>query len=189
MRAIMTKDSQILQAISTLKIGGIIAYPTEAVYGLGCDPYNQQAVTNLLQLKQRDTDKGLILLLNNWEQVWQLTTIIENTLQQRLRDTWPGAITWLLPANKQVPIWIKGEHNTVAIRMTAHPLAKQLCQQWGKPLVSSSANIAQRQPTTSVAELKQQFPTGIDYILEGSLGDLTKPTEIRDLLTGKIIRK
>ncbi len=176
------------KAIATIKRGGIIAYPTEAVYGFGCDPFNQQAVQRLLAIKHRSQHKGLILIAADWQQINPLITSLPTHIKTKVAATWPGAITWLLPVSTAVPRWICGDHKTVAIRMTAHPLAQQLCRKFGNPIVSTSANIEGEPPALDKTTITVKFADKIDYILEGPLGGLAKPTPIYDALSEKIIR-
>jgi L-threonylcarbamoyladenylate synthase len=174
-------------ALTTLKRGGIIAYPTEAVYGLGCDPSNEAAVLKLLALKQRDVSKGLLLIAADFQQIAPYLAPVTSSQLQAALDTWPGSFTWVFPATSYVPAWIRGNHDTVAVRVTAHPIAKQLCQLFG-PLVSTSANIQHQAPAMSAEQVQTIFPTGVDVIVPGELGGETKPTQIRDVVTGKVIR-
>ena len=136
------KENQIDFAVKCLKQGKVIAYPTEAVYGLGCDPDNVDAVSRILQIKHRALDKGFILIASSWEQIQPLVMYLTPDLLTRVFATWPGPITWLFPASKQVPAWIRGNHDSVAVRVTAHPIARALCEQFGGPLISTSCNIA-----------------------------------------------
>lgn len=166
--------------------GKILAYPTEAVYGLGCDPFNEQAVMQLLRLKHRAVEQGLILLIADWRQLAPLIQPVSDALLTPVRATWPGSVTWLFPKSAFIPAWISGQHNSIAIRMTAHPLAKQLCAQ--QPLVSTSANISGQSPALTISELDHQFPMGIDGVMQGELGGLDKPSAIFDVLTGVQLR-
>lgn len=177
-----------IQAIQTLRQGGIIAYPTEAVYGLGCDPNNEQAVQRLLLLKQRPVNKGLILIAATLEQLAPYLAPIPPQRMQEVLATWPGPVTWIFPASPQTPAWIRGQYRSVAVRVTAHPIAKQLCLAFDSPLVSTSANQSQSPPAKSPQEVRAMFPEGIEVIIEGELGGLSKPTEIRDVLSGKVWR-
>ncbi|MGM0593160.1 MAG: L-threonylcarbamoyladenylate synthase [Pseudomonadota bacterium] len=172
----------------TLEGGGIIAYPTEAVYGLGCDPLDPQAVMRLLGLKQRPWQKGMILIASRQSQLTPFLQPIGATLQQKLDATWPGPVTWLLPARPEVPYWLRGAHQTLAVRVTAHPLAAALCDAFGGPIVSTSANLAGHEPARSPLTVQRELGEQVDYILHGELGDSDKPTEIRDAATGHIIR-
>src|SRR3990167_4516311 len=119
---------------------GVIAYPTEAVYGLGCDPFSELAVKKILKLKKRDINKGLILIASNWKQIENLIQPIPDEKLSQVMQTWPGPVTWLFPASDEVPRWISGAHSTIALRITAHPIAKALCEKWNGPIVSTSAN-------------------------------------------------
>jgi L-threonylcarbamoyladenylate synthase len=175
------------QANHCLKTGGIIAYPTEAVYGLGCSPFNQAAVTRLLKIKQRPWQKGLILIAANYAQLATFLEPLSQTIQQRVFATWPGAITWLLPAKPWVPCWLRGQSNLLAVRVTAHPQTKALCQYWGNALVSTSANISGH-PACRTAFKVRCINAHIDYILPGKVGQRQRPSEIRDALTNKVLR-
>lgn len=168
--------------------GGIVAYPTEAVYGLGCDPYNAAAVLRLLELKQRSWKKGLILIAAHRSQLDPWLEPVGLCIEQELEQTWPGPVTWLLPARPEVPEWLRGEHTTLAVRVTAHPLAAALCEAFGGPIVSTSANYAGNHAARSALQLQREMGEDIDYILHGKVGDQLRPTEIRDAVSGRIVR-
>ena len=163
-----------------LKKGGIIAYPTESVFGLGCDPFNEKAVMKLLALKKRSMDKGLILIASNWKQVSMLTD------HAMMASETP--CTFLYPATNLAPKWITGDSSKIALRITQHPIVKKLCDAWGGALVSTSANISTHAPARTHQELQDQFPIGIDLIVEGALGDLKNPTPIIDAVTREALR-
>lgn len=176
------------ETVKILQQGGVIAYPTEAVYGLGCDPFNQAAVNRLLALKKRSWEKGLILIAASWEQIVDYVEPIPTPRMDAVLATWPGPITWIFPATTRVPEWIRGRHDSIAIRVTAHPLAQALCAAFGKPLVSTSANLEGQPPARFPEEVAKIFPDSLDLIVEGALGDSLKPTEIREARTGKVLR-
>lgn len=171
-----------------LQAGGILAYPTEAVFGLGCDPLNPEAVMRLLALKQRPWQKGLILVASTRQQLAPYLDTLSSDIEAKLDESWPGPVTWLLPAKPEVPYWLRGEHSTLAVRVTAHPLAAALCDIVGGPIVSTSANLAGHRPARSALTVQRELGWEVDYILHGTLGDSDKPTEIRDASTGRIIR-
>jgi L-threonylcarbamoyladenylate synthase len=175
--------------IDCLSNGELIAYPTEAVYGLGCDPFNELAVNKLLKLKRRSVHKGLILITHDWQCIAKLTQPIPEERLIDIQKTWPGPFTWLFPASEKVPKWIRGQHDTVALRVTAHPIARQICLAYGKPIVSTSANLAEEEPVRTTDEAKKMFDDQNVLVVEGEVGQLTKPTEIADALTGRILRK
>jgi L-threonylcarbamoyladenylate synthase len=182
------KIEQIDRAVQLLKSGGVIAYPTEAVYGLGCDPWNQEAVHHLLLLKHRSVDKGLILLAGSLEQVEEYLIGLTAEQKNHVLATWPGPVTWLVHATEDIPEWITGGNPKVAIRVTAHPLSAELALAFGKPIVSTSANHTGESPLLTAESVRSELGHRLDYILEGDLGGLEKPTEIRDASTGHVIR-
>lgn len=171
-----------------LQAGGIVAYPTEAVYGLGCDPLNHDAVTRLLAIKQRPWQKGMILIASTAEQLKPYLLPLAPEIKEKVHATWPGPVTWLLPARPEVPYWLRGEHLTLAVRVTAHPLAAALCNVFGAPIVSTSANLARQEPARSALRVQRILGGRVDYILHGEVGKLMQPTEIRDAQTGQMIR-
>ncbi|MBI3562411.1 MAG: threonylcarbamoyl-AMP synthase [Gammaproteobacteria bacterium] len=175
-------------AIEVLRDGGIIAYPTEAVYGLGCDPRNEAAVRRLVVLKQRPLHKGLILIAATLEQLRPYTAAVTDAQWQRVLPTWPGPVTWVFPAKPTVSTALRGDHSTIAVRVTAHPVARALCDGFAAAIVSSSANIAAQPPARTVDEVRAQFPSGIDWIVSGDVDRNARPSEIRDVLTNSVLR-
>lgn len=175
-------------AIQQLQAGGVIAYPTEAVFGLGCDPTNRTAVQQILTLKRRNPNKGLILIASQWQQLEPYVKPLTDTQLQTLFATWPGPVTWVVPAAEHVSPLLRGEHQTIAIRITAHPIASALCAEFGSALISTSANRDGLTPCKTAAEVQAEFGQESVYIVEGTTGGANKPTEIRDLITQQIIR-
>lgn len=178
---------RIRQVDRVLRVGGVIAYPTEAVWGLGCNPWKAEAVERLLMLKQRPVHKGLILIAGDIEQFDFLLWDLPEGQLAKLRLSWPGPNTWLVPHQERLPAWITGEHDTVALRVTTHPLVRQLCAVSG-PLVSTSANPAGRPPARSRLRIEQYFGGELDDVVNGPLGGQRNPSIIRDLRTERIIR-
>ena len=177
------------QAQTVLEQGGIIAYPTEAVWGLGCDPYNQQAVEKILNLKQRPLSKGLILVAADRAQIPGLFDGLDPIQLAKLDSSWPGPTTWLVPDPANIiPDWIKGEHDTVAIRISDHPLVRELCLAFGGAIVSTSANEAGEPEIRSRLIIDEQFGDSIDLVVDGELGSSAEPSEIRDLINDRVIR-
>jgi len=175
-------------AVNTLKQGGVIAYPTEAVFGLGCDPFNPQAVQRILHIKNRSKEKGLILIASCWEAVSDLVELPSQTLLEKALKTWPGPVTWVFPASKKVPGWLCMLNRSIALRITAHPIAAEICEMFGGPIVSSSANLSGKNPAKTAEEVKQMFEGKIDFIVDGKVGGLEKPTPIFDVITGDKLR-
>lgn len=168
--------------------GGIVAYPTEAVYGLGCDPRDWVAVRRLLALKARPEGKGLILIAAAWSQLEPYVRGLDEGRMAVIHATWPGPVTWLLPARPETPRWLTGDHETLAVRVTAHPLAAALCRCWGGALVSTSANRASRPPARTALGVRRALPGGLDYLLNGSCGGAARVSSIRDGTTGAVLR-
>lgn len=176
--------------IAQLQQEGVIAYPTEAVFGLGCNPDSETAVMALLRLKQRSIDKGLILIAADYAQL--LPYIDERQLagkqKARMLASWPGPVTWVLPARSSTPRWLTGRFTSLAVRVSNHPDVQRLCLGFGKPLVSTSANLAGLPPCRTAQEVHQQF--GADFpVLLGNTGGRKNPSEIRDVITGELIRQ
>lgn len=176
-------------AARILRDGGLVAYPTEGVYGIGCDPWRAEAVERLLLLKRRHVDKGMILIADSVNRLEGVVRMDE-ALARRTASTWPGPVTWILPAGDRAPEWISGGRSTLAVRVTAHPLAALLCCAFGGPLVSTSANLGGRRPARTPLEVRLRVPRGgLDYILHGATGGRKRPTEIRDGMTGTVLRQ
>lgn len=184
-----TEPNLIECAVTALKRGEIIAYPTEAVYGLGCDPFNEDAVNQLIALKHRPYDAGLILVARNWAQVAPLIKPITPQQKAQVDATWPGAVTWVFPASEHVPNNISGKYNSVAIRVSAHPMIQTLTDSFGGPIVSTSANLSGFPPARDPRTLAMCFGSDISVVVEGALSGNTNPSEIRDVVTGDILRR
>lgn len=167
--------------IVSLQKGEVIAYPTEAVFGLGCDPDNENAVNKLLELKQRPWEKGLILIADSYEQLKDYVDDKQLTEEQKqaMFATWPGPVTWVIPAKASTPKWLTGQFDTLAVRVTTHELVKKLCREYGKPLVSTSANLSGLEPCRTTNEVIAQFNKSIP-VLDGVVGGRQNPSEIRD---------
>lgn len=182
----ISRITDLNQAVLDMHAGHVLAYPTEAVYGLGCDPFNQAAVKRILTLKQRAPQQGLIVLIADWPQLFGLIGDIPVARLNIIKETWPGPVTWVFPKADCVPDWICGDHSSIAVRMTAHPIAQKLCQLG--PIVSTSANPHGKTPARSLAELDHLFPTGLDGVIVGDLGTETQPSVIYDALTDQRFR-
>ena len=176
-------------AVEKLRAGHVIAYPTEAVFGLGCDPANESAVRKLLALKGRRESAGFVLIASEFSQLEPWISDIDQSLKDKAMQTWPGPVTWLFPRAAGVPDYVAGKHDTIAVRITAHEPSRALCAAFGSALISSSANHTAARPARSVAEVEDYFGHHIEGILAGPLGGAEKPSEIRDLVSGKIIRR
>lgn len=176
-------------AVAQLRAGQVIAYPTEAVYGLGCDPANETAIRNLLALKGRPESAGFVLIASDYSQLLPWVSRLDESLVDKAMQTWPGPVTWLFPRAAGVPDYVAGKHDTIAVRITAHEPSRALCEAFGSALISSSANYRAAEPARSAEEVEAYFGDQIAGTLAGPLGGSEKPSEIRDLVSGTIIRQ
>jgi len=177
-------------SVAQLLQQAVIAYPTEAVFGLGCDPDSETAVLKLLALKQRPVEKGLILIAADYQQLKPYVADAELSVEQRERmfASWPGPVSWVVPASQHTPRWLTGRFDSLAVRVSDHPDVQRLCRAFGKPLVSTSANLTGAEPCRSVEEVRAQF--GSEFpLLVGVTGGRLNPSEIRDVISGELIRQ
>jgi L-threonylcarbamoyladenylate synthase len=184
----MVSAFKIQSAAQIIHAGGVIAYPTEAVWGLGCDPFNEAAVRRLLALKNRSLGKGLILIADTIDVFEPLLDGITPAQRRQLALTWPGPNTWLVPHRHLLPSWIVGGFTTVAIRVSAHPVVRDLCHAVGGPIVSTSANPSGKAPALNSLSIRCYFGAELDGILAGPTGNAKAPSTIRNLITGQVIR-
>jgi L-threonylcarbamoyladenylate synthase len=189
--AAISSAAAIASAVSALEQGDVIAYPTESVWGLGCDPWSESAVLALLQLKHRPVSKGLILVAADEAQVnpflakltaGQRKTVIESWLDPASRAT-----TWLVPLTDDVPIWISGQHDRVAVRVTRHTQTRDLCRAFGHPIVSTSANPSGEPAALDAVMVERYFKEQV-FVLHGETSGATEPSVIRDAITGEVLR-
>lgn len=183
-----TTRERLEEAVQALKAGGLIAYPTEAVFGLGCDPGNAKAIKRLLSVKQRPVAKGLILIAAEVSQLEGWIGDLPAATLSDVLESWPGPVTWVVPAGPLTTPLLCGDSDGIAVRVTAHPIAADLCRVFNSPVISTSANLSGAPPARNQATLYAQFGTDIDYYLEGQLGGRERPSEIRDASTGQILR-
>lgn len=174
------------RAAQTIHDGGVVAYPTEGVFGLGCDPDQHEAVLRILTLKQRDVAAGLILIAADRDQLdgWINPTADEESALSATNKF----ITWVVTADPRCPDWITGGRSTCAVRITQHPVAAALCREAGIPLVSTSANKHGHTPAASALAVRRIFAESVDYILPGSTGDNIGSSEIRVASSGAVLR-
>ena len=183
-------DDALQTATAALRNGDVVAYPTEAVYGLGCDPQNHAAFERLFALKQRPPTQGVLLIAADFAQAEKYIDLarVPADALARVRASWPGPHTWIFPRAAEIPAWIAGSHAGIALRVTAHPLATALCHAFGGALVSTSANRHGESPARTADEVRAAFGNELGYILDGAVGGLERPTPIRDAISGELIR-
>ncbi len=172
-----------------LQMGKVIAYPTEAVYGLGCDPLDERAVRQVLSLKQRPESAGLILIADDFGRFRPFIESLSEELEARAMSAWPGPVTWLVPKSGIVPSWLAGEHQTIALRIPDHPVCNALCKAFGGAIVSTSANPRGQEPALSADKVHAYFGSALCGTVQGGLGSGDKPSEIRDLASGRVLRE
>lgn len=173
-------------AAETLLAGGVIAYPTEGVFGLGCLPDDIDAVRRLLAIKKRDADKGLILIASNLKQLDGWITIPDGTA---IPDPDPEhPVTWLVPPGELAHPILRGAHALLAVRITSNPVAAAICDAVDSPITSTSANLSGKPTARNRFVLRRQFAQRVDYLVPGDCGPAKGASEIRDLVTQKVLR-
>jgi len=170
-----------------LRRGGLIAYPTESCYGLGCDPRNPRALKRLIRLKGRGAAKGLLLIADHIKRLHPFIRPLSPADQARVNRTWPGPVTWIVPAAATCLPLLTGGRTTIAVRVTAHPVAARLCRQLGMALVSTSANISGKQPAQTAAQCRRMFGARV-RVIDGRIGTRKRPSTLIDLATGTVLR-
>lgn len=182
------KQLTVEQGADCLRSGKVIAYPTEAVFGLGCDPGNETAVRRILLLKNRRPEAGLILIADSFERMLPYVAAVSTDQLAMAMAAWPGPVTWLFPRAPSVPDWLAGQHSTIAVRVTSHPVCIALCDAFGGAVVSTSANPGSAPPALTAEEVAGYFGDTIAGVVAGAPGDQAKPSEIRDLASGAVMR-
>ena len=181
----------ISRAVTALREGRVIAYPTESVWGVGCDPWDERAVLALLDLKQRPVAKGVILIAASIAQIEPFLVGLTAEQRETVVATWTDphapASTWLVPLTPDIPSWISGAHDKVAVRVTRHREAQALCAAFGRPIVSTSANPS-GEPAALDAETVIRYFGDQVMIVAGETSGATQPSIIRDAVTGVVVR-
>ena len=175
-------------AAAIIKEGGVVAYPTEHCFGLGCDPRNTDAIERILRMKRRQKSKGLILIADQVSRFNHYILGIPNEHKQEVLASWPGPFTWLVPARGSVSRWLRGRHSSIAIRVTGHPEARALSRLCATPIVSTSANRAGKPVLTTDLAVEREFAGEVDYVIKGRVGRASAPSTIRNSLTGQTLR-
>lgn len=184
----MMQPWHLRQAARLVHSGGVIAYPTEAVFGLGCDPLNGAAVHRLFLIKGRADTKGLILIAVDLGQIEPYIRGLPREREGEILSSWPGPVTWILPAQADTPVWLTGGRDTLAVRVTAHPGAAALCRTCGMALVSTSANMSGGRPARTALRVRQRLGGMVNYVVPGTCGSERKPSIIRDGVSGAVVR-
>ncbi len=175
-------------AARAIEAGRIIAYPTEAIYGLGCNPDNQTALQGVVDLKARASNKGLILVASQWSQLEPFVQPTDQSVLDTAMSSWPGPVTWIMPASDRCTALLTGSRDTIAVRISDHPVVRQLCDLCGYAIVSTSANMSGEQPLEDATAIQNAFGEKIAGVVEGELGGLQSATSIFDARTGAQLR-
>lgn len=183
----MASNFSIRHGAHIIKSGGIIAYPTDTIYGLGCDPYNAFAVNRLNTIKQRPPHKQFILLAGSINQIIRLVVINEQQIDLIKKASMPTS--WVVEANQYAPPWLVSKQNTLTVRLSQNETVKKLCQALGHVIISTSANPATRTPAKNSLELRQYFHHDIDKILATQKKLATKPSKIVRLYDNYTVRR
>jgi len=184
----LASSLHIRKASRIVLAGGVIAYPTEAVFGLGCLPDNAHAVSRILALKRRRSDKGLILVAASLEQVDRLAELPSGEMRRKIEASWPGPVTWVLQAKTSVSRLVTGGRNTVAIRVSSHDVVRELCRRVGSAIVSTSANVSGHNPARHSFQVRRRLGNHVDYIVPGDVDGLASPSKILDAASGRVLR-
>ena len=175
------------RAVEVLRRGGVVAHATEGVWGLACDPFDRAAVDRVLEIKGRDAEKGLIVAAGRAAAFAAELDAIDAHLSARIRATWPGAVSWVVP-NRRFPPWITGGRDTVAIRVPGHAQARALADAFGGAVVSTSANRSGAAPARTAAAVLDALGDAVDFILPGRVGSSPGPSRLVDASTGRTLR-
>jgi L-threonylcarbamoyladenylate synthase len=183
-------DASLADVVAALRAGGVVAYPTEGVYGLGCDPRNRHACERLFAIKRRPPSQGVLLIAAEFAELEPYIDVaaVPPAAMALAAATWPGPHTWIFPRAAEAPDWLAGAHAGIAVRVTAHAPAADLCRSFGGALVSTSANRHGEPPALNTAAVRAAFGDDVDAILNGPLGGLERPTPIRDAISGVVVR-
>lgn len=173
--------------MNTLPPGDVIAYPTESCYGLGCAPTDVRGLKRLLAVKGRSAAKGLLLIAANWAQLKPYVADLAPVQLAQIQRSWPGPVTWVVPASRRCPALLTGGRTTVAVRVTAHPGAADLCRELGTALVSTSANPSGKKPAKTAAQCRRMFGARV-RVLPGRIGTRRRPSTLIDLASGCVLR-
>lgn len=175
-------------AAKHIACGQLIGYPTEAVYGIGCDPQNETALKAVLAMKSRDANKGFILIASHQDQLIPYIDTLNAEQQQQVDRAWPGPVTFVCKAKPGLPALLTGARDTIAVRVSSHPVVAELCNACGHALLSTSANVSGQPAMTQAAEVLAEFGHELSGVVEGPLGELRSATPIFSLITGEQLR-
>lgn len=150
-----------------LRQGGVVAIPTETYYGLAADPFCEEALKKIFILKQRPLKKPLLTIINDISQLQLLVAEIPLPFHNLMTSFWPGPLTLIFPARPSLSSLLTAGTATIGVRLSSHPIARELLRSFGGPLTATSANISGQTPAVSVLDLKVQFGQKLDGVIDG----------------------
>lgn len=167
--------TQTNKAANILKNGGIVAIPTETVYGLAANVFNETAVKNIFKAKGRPSDNPLIVHISKLSDIYKVVSEFPEKAQRLANKFWPGPLTMILPKNESIPNCVTGGMNSVAVRFPSHEIARKIIKESGTPLVAPSANISGKPSPTKFEHVINDLSGKVDALLDG--GDCTVGVE------------
>jgi len=176
------------KAVNVLKQGGVIAYPTEYCFGLGCDPLNTKAIQRILAIKRRQANQGLILIAADIPQLEFYVNLSSAACYEDIIQSWPGPYTWTIEAKQGVSEWVRGMHESVAVRVPNHMESHELCRQFGDAIVSTSANRHGESELMTTQQVRNVLGDEVDHVVDAMVGGAVRPSQIRDGNTGERFR-
>ena len=171
-----------------ITLGAVVAYPTEACFGIGCDPTNRSALKRIARIKNRPVGKGLIVIAHNVESLLPYLSIQNESILDQPLATWPGPYTWIFPVSSWASNLLCSADKTIAVRVTAHSVAAHLSRLAGGAIISTSANRHGLTPIRQYVHVERCLGKQLDFVVRGTLGHQKKPTQIRDAMTGHLVR-
>ncbi len=170
----------VARAVEVLSRGGLIAYPTDTYYGLGCDLHAKKAIERLYQLKGRDKKKPLSFLCPDLSDVAKYAHV-SNFAYRTMKGLTPGAFTFILEATRLVPEMMMTKQKQVGIRVPDAPLARALAAGLGRPIITTSASDDEGEPLVDAKDIKEKLGHGLDLILDGGV-TLIEPSTVVSLV-------
>ena len=166
------QENDIAQCVNTLNNGGLILYPTDTVWGIGCDATNAEAVKRVYQLKQRDDSKALIVLIDNADHIDHYVVDVP-AIARELIDVAVKPLTIIYEGAYNLAPNLLGDEDSVGIRIPNDEFCHQLCARFGKPIVSTSANVSGKPTAKTFADIDPAIVNGVDYAVEYRRDDTT----------------
>lgn len=166
------------QAVELLRRGGVIAFPTETFYGLAVDPGNERALEKLYRLKGRHQSKPILVLVDDQQKLAELVTSVPSCYLPLIAEFWPGPLTLVFDSRPELSPLLTAGTSTLGVRISSNPVAADFVRLAGIPVTATSGNRSGYSPAVSPEEVAEQFPTGLDYIVDGGTTAGGQPSTI-----------